>query len=84
MFEDYCDAGAHLVLAGHAHGEQVRLPWLGGLYAPNQGILPEYDAGRFESGDTVMIVSRGLGNSAFPIRVNNPPELVVVELRRSE
>ena len=84
LFEDYCDAGAHLVLTGHAHGGQVRLPWLGGLYAPNQGILPEYDAGRFESGDTVMIVSRGLGNSAFPIRVNNPPELVVVELRRSE
>ena len=84
LFEDYCDAGAHLVLTGHAHGGQVRLPWLGGLYAPNQGILPEYDAGRFESGDTVMIVSRGLGNSAFPIRVNNPPELVVVELRAGE
>ena len=80
-FDAYCAAGADLVLAGHAHGGQVRLPLLGGLYAPGQGFLPEYDAGQFVRGGTTMIVSRGLGNSAFPLRVNNPPELVAVELR---
>ena len=83
LFDAYCAARADLVLAGHAHGGQVRLPLLGGLYAPGQGFLPEYDAGCFTAGGTTMVVSRGLGNSAFPIRVNDPPELIAVELRCS-
>lgn len=83
LFDAYCAARADLVLAGHAHGGQVRLPLLGGLYAPGQGFLPEYDAGCFTAGGTTMVVSRGLGNSAFPIRVNNPPELIAVKLRCS-
>ena len=72
---------ADLVLSGHAHGGQVRLPFIGGLYAPGQGLLPEYDAGIYGRGGCTLIVSRGLGNSLFPLRVNNRPELVTVELR---
>ena len=71
-----------LVLSGHAHGGQFRLPFVGGLYAPLQGKLPKYDAGLFSSGNTQMIVSRGLGNSVFPFRINNTPEVVLVTLTR--
>jgi len=71
-----------LVLSGHAHGGQFRLPFIGGLAAPNQGLFPEYDAGLFVEGNTHMMVSRGIGNSIFPVRFNNRPEVVVVELSR--
>lgn len=80
LFETYCESGAELVLCGHAHGGQVRIPFAGGLVAPNQGIFPEYTAGSYKSGSTEMIVSRGLGNSIIPLRINNPPELVVITL----
>lgn len=79
-FSLYEQAGVDLVFSGHAHGGQVRLPFIGGLIAPHQGWLPEYTSGKYESGETTMIVSRGLGNSLFPVRVNNPPELIVVTL----
>lgn len=81
LFEIYVQSGADLVLSGHAHGGQIRLPFLGGLFAPNQGFFPEYDGGLYSSGDTSMLVSRGIGNSLFPLRFNNRPELLLIELR---
>ena len=81
LFETYVDAGVDLVFSGHAHGGQFRLPFVGGLVAPNQGFFPEYDAGFFSEGSTNMIVSRGVGNSIIPIRFNNRPEIVVAELK---
>jgi predicted MPP superfamily phosphohydrolase len=81
LFEQYVLHGAELVLAGHAHGGQFRLPWLGGLIAPDQGLLPRWTAGVYRRGNTAMVVSRGLGNSVIPLRIGNPPELVVVTLR---
>lgn len=77
----YEQAGVDLVLAGHAHGGQWRLPGVGGLFAPGQGPLPKYTAGMYRLGNTVMCVSRGLGNSSFPLRIENKPELVTVTLR---
>ena len=77
----YAEAGADLVLSGHAHGGQVRLPGIGGLFAPGQGILPRLTSGVHARGETRLVVSRGLGNSAFPLRVFNPPEIVTVTLR---
>jgi len=82
LFDTYVDAGVDLVFSGHAHGGQFRIPFLGGLIAPNQGFFPKYDAGLYTEEDTNMVVSRGLGNSLFPFRVNNRPELVIVELNR--
>ena len=79
-FEEYVSSGFDLVFTGHAHGGQFRFPGIGGLYAPGQGILPEYDAGEFRSGDTTMIVSRGVGNSILPLRIGNPPEIVVLDI----
>ena len=78
----YVQYGFHLVLCGHAHGGQFRLPWIGGLYAPGQGIFPQYDAGLFQEGDTQMIISRGIGSSVFPLRFNNRPEVVLITLTR--
>ena len=81
LFETYVNCGMDLVFSGHAHGGQFRLPFIGGLVAPNQGLFPKYDAGLYTDGTTNMIVSRGIGNSIIPIRFNNRPEVVLVELR---
>ncbi len=83
LLDTYADHPVDLVFAGHAHGGQVRLPGIGGLVAPGQGFLPQYDAGLYTQRNTDMVVSRGLGNSIIPLRVNNRPELVVVELKAS-
>lgn len=80
LIDVYSEMGVDLVLTGHAHGGQVRLPIAGGVIAPNQGFFPVYDAGLFTSGNTNMIVSRGVGNSLMPLRVNNRPEVVIIEL----
>lgn len=84
LMDIYAGHPVDLVFAGHAHGGQVRLPGIGGLAAPGQGLFPQYDAGRYTQGNTSMVVSRGLGNSIIPLRVNNRPELVVVELKASD
>ena len=80
LFDVYEDFDADLVLTGHAHGGQFRLPFVGGLYAPNQWLFPKYDAGLYTEDNTNMIVSRGIGNSLFPFRFNNRPEVVLVTL----
>ena len=79
----YASTSFDLVLAGHAHGGQARLPLVlpQGLYAPNQGFFPKYTSGRFELGDrgTVMIVSRGLSTRLRP-RVFNRPDIVKISI----
>ena len=80
LFDCYVEVGADLVFSGHAHGGQFRLPYIGGVFAPNQGFFPAYDGGRYERNDTTMLVSRGIGNSRFPFRINNRPEIVVATL----
>lgn len=82
FFADYELAGAKLVFTGHVHGGQFRIPPFGALYAPDQGILPAYSAGIQRIRQCDMIVSRGLGNSSFPLRLFNRPELVLVRLKK--
>ena len=82
LFETYVDHDLDLVLSGHAHGGQFRLPFVGGLVAPNQGFFPEYDAGLYSMNHTNMIVSRGIGNSILPFRFNNRPEVIIIELKK--
>lgn len=80
LVDEYQSSGFDLVVAGHAHGGQFRIPAiLNGFYAPNQGYFPKYAGGRYELGDTVMIVSRGLSKNRLP-RIFNPPELVIVNI----
>ena len=81
LFDTYVAHDMDLVLTGHAHGGQFRLPLIGGLIAPNQGLFPKYDDGLYSGGNTNMIVSRGLGNSIIPFRFNNRPEVVLIELK---
>ncbi len=80
LFETYVENQMDLVLSGHAHGGQFRLPFVGGIYAPNQGFLPQYDAGLYTREQTNMVVSRGIGNSEIPLRFNNQPEIVLIVL----
>ncbi|MCR2803579.1 metallophosphoesterase [Paenibacillus soyae] len=79
----YADYGMDLSFAGHAHGGQFRVPFVGGVYAPEQGFWPKYTEGRHRIGSSELIISRGLGNSRFPQRVFNRPEIVVAELSRT-
>lgn len=73
--------GFDMVLTGHAHGGQVRIPgFVNGLFAPNQGLFPPYAGGRYQLGDTVMIVSRGLCKNLLP-RIFNRPELVIIDIK---
>lgn len=81
LFDVYAEYKMNVILCGHAHGGQIRLPFVGGIIAPNQGFFPEYDSGLYSEEDTNMLVSRGIGNSLFPFRFNNRPEVILVELR---
>ena len=81
LFDAYAEHDVDLVLSGHAHGGQFRLPFIGGVVAPNQGLFPEYDAGVYTDGNTNMLVSRGVGNSILPFRINNRPEVILIELQ---
>lgn len=80
LIKTYAEHSFDLVLSGHAHGGQIRIPFIGGLVAPNQDLFPKYTSGIYEMANTKMIVSRGIGNSILPFRINNRPELVVIEL----
>lgn len=73
-----------LIVAGHAHGGQFRLPLVGGLYAPGQGLFPRLTSGLYTIEDTQMVVSRGLGNHDFPIRLGNRPHIPVITLRKTQ
>lgn len=84
LFEVYEDAGVCLSFTGHAHGGQVRIPFIGGVIAPHQGFFPKYDSGMYMIGDSVMLVSRGVGDSAIPLRINNRRSLLIAELRSGE
>lgn len=77
-FEEYAAWGADLVLSGHIHGGIVRFPGLGGMVSPAVKLFPQYDGGIFQIGGSTMILSRGLGTHAIPVRMWNPGELVYV------
>jgi len=82
-YETYTDYRFDLVLCGHAHGGQWRIPGiLNGLYAPHQGIFPKYAGGRYDADDMTMIVSRGLARETTRVpRIFNRPELAVIDLK---
>ena len=84
LIDEYAKYDFDLVLTGHAHGGQWRIPGvLNGLYAPNQGLFPKYAGGNYEVGDLTMIVSRGLARESTPVpRIFNRPELVILDINR--
>lgn len=85
LLDVYASHDVDLVFTGHAHGGLVRIPGiLKGLIAPHQGFFPKYTAGAYTKDGTTMIVSRGLGTNLMPMRVGNPPELVLTVLHNHD
>lgn len=82
LFDIYSSSNVDLIFSGHAHGGQFRLPFIGGLVAPDQGFFPKLTEGIHSNNNTSMIVSRGLGNIIIPLRIFNKPELIVVTLEK--
>ena len=83
LFSTYANSDIDLTFSGHAHGGQIRLPFIGGVIAPNQGFFPKYANGKYTQKNSVMIVSRGLGNSIIPQRIFNRPQIIVATLKKS-
>ena len=76
----YQSLGADLVLTGHVHGGQIIIPGKGGLLSPDFTFFPELYEGVHTYDSMTLIVSRGLGNSVAPVRINDYPELVVINV----
>lgn len=72
------------VFCGHDHGGIWRLPFIGGVYAPEQGIFPEYDKGEYDFGKTKMFLSSGLEGYYLVPRLFNRPEIIKLEIRSEE
>lgn len=83
-FSDYVEQGYPLVFSGHAHGGQWKFPFIGAVYAPNQGLLPKYTHGTYTDKDTTMVVSAGLGWTGIPLRIGNRAEFVSVTLKKPD
>lgn len=79
-FEAYAKWGSDLIFSGHVHGGAVRVPFIGGLLSPEIAFLPKYKEGFYIKNNSIMIVSRGLGNSSMPLRILNGPEIVLTIL----
>lgn len=80
--DDYLAHPFDLIVSGHAHGGQWRIPGiLNGLLAPNQGLFPQYAGGRYDFDSATFLVSRGLARESTKIpRIFNRPELVTVRI----
>ena len=81
-FDVYVQNDIDVTFSGHAHGGQVRIPGIGGMVSPGQGIFPKLTSGIHEKEGSQLVVSRGIGNSLFPVRIFNQPEIVVVTFRK--
>jgi hypothetical protein len=77
------DYNIDLMVSGHTHGGVVQLPFVGGLYAPEQGWFPDYYKGYYKIGKMEMIITAGLGKTDYVPRFNNPPDVTVVTLKAS-
>ncbi len=80
-FMQYCNYGADLTLAGHAHGGLIRLPLLGGIASPAVRFFPKYNGGLYTEKESNMVVSCGLGTHTLPVRIFNPAELIVIRIK---
>lgn len=77
----YGDVPADLILSGHTHGGQVRLPFIGAIYAPNQGWFPKLDKGTYRiAGERYLYIDSGLGTSHLPIRFLNKSQMSLIKI----
>ncbi len=80
-FNKTSEMGYDLVISGHTHGGIIRLPFIGGIISNGPSLLPKYDGGVFTENGSVMVSSRGLGESFLVPRINNPHDLVAITLK---
>ena len=83
-FEEYASWGADLTVSGHVHGGIIKLPFLGGVISPALIFFPKYDGGRYDNEGKTLILSRGLGTHSVPIRLFNPGEIVLIDLKKTD
>jgi predicted MPP superfamily phosphohydrolase len=82
LIDVYGQYGFDLVVSGHAHGGQVRIPFiLNGLYSTGEGWFPKHAGGAYKYGDLTHIVSRGIANTILLPRIFDPPEVVVIDIK---
>jgi predicted MPP superfamily phosphohydrolase len=79
LWPQYLLADPLVILSGHTHGGQIRLPLIGAIYVPNQPLLAQYDEGIFTKANSYLIISRGLGNSFINCRFDNYPQIVTID-----
>ena len=82
LYQQVAKIKPDMVFTGHEHGGQFRLPLVGAVIAPDQGLFPELTEGVHTEGNTTMYISRGLGNSVIPFRLFNDPEIVYVVINQ--
>lgn len=83
--KDYQKFSFNLILSGHTHGGQIRIPKIvNGLFAPNQGFFPKYGGGMYQHDNLVHIISRGLALNIMRPRIFNSPELVVINIKSNK
>lgn len=82
FFELYSDYDIDIAFTGHTHGGLIRLPIIRGIYSRAEGIFPEYSVGSYSKENITMIINSGIGYSEIPIRIFNPPEIVVITLNK--
>lgn len=80
---NYSQYNFDIQLSGHAHGGQFILPFIGPVYSPGQGLFPKYARGSFGERPK-LIVSRGIGNAEFPVRLFNHPEINIITLSKAQ
>lgn len=81
MLDMFLDSSFDLILSGHIHGGQIRVPFVGGLRSPHGNWFPKYSGGKYLTGDKTYIVSRGIGNAVVVPRIFNRPEMAVITLK---
>ncbi|MBE5935520.1 MAG: hypothetical protein E7262_06985 [Lachnospiraceae bacterium] len=81
-FKKYAKWGADLVVSGHIHGGIMQLPFIGGVISPQMVLFPKYSGGLYKEDKATLILSRGLGTHTIRFRFFNPPELVVLHVKK--
>ena len=80
--EEMSKRGIDLMVCGHTHGGQMRIPFVGGVFTPSTfKLFPKYDMGYFGIGKMDLIISSGLGTSSIPLRLFCRPEITVIDLQ---
>lgn len=84
IFPSAIQENIDLVLVGHTHGGQVRIPFVGAIIVPGQGLFPKFDYGVYNHQNTDMVINGGLGESMLPLRFNSRPEIVLITIEKAK